>query len=352
MDIPLALKRMESLLDEFPDLVADLTSILKVVDAGESVVIGGIANKEMKARLAELFPLMGLVESGPNESYAKHKVAMRRPPLVDTFRIALQPRPKRAVSSPAPPAQISEAPKHAQRVLGPIGPSLPLRQPPAHIDDDDDDVVGPALPGMKGFREASAEVEERMRAQAEAEEALAWKRVRGEIPNETSGAPAVLEREEWMLSLPDNESIQAALGGLGDQSARKFRSRDKNERDASWFASPAEREQALREKAQWEMLGYVPGKPEAAEQFSRQAVPPPTEAPTTPALPRQERSLLEKHQDAIKKDAKSVAPAAWDRDRDMASRRQLSGDAASSLIQQATMMSSRFAAPKVTRTFL
>ncbi|RHY30205.1 hypothetical protein DYB32_004539 [Aphanomyces invadans] len=110
---------------------------------------------------------------------------------------------------------------------------------------------------MKGFREASAEVEERMRAQAEAEEALAWKRVRGEIPNETSGAPAVLEREEWMLSLPDNESIQAALGGLGDQSARKFRSRDKDERDASWFASPAEREQALREKAQW----YAPPPP-------------------------------------------------------------------------------------------
>ncbi|KAF0775347.1 hypothetical protein AaE_000955, partial [Aphanomyces astaci] len=245
MDIPLALKHMEALVVEFPDLVGDLTSILKMVDAGEAVVIGGIANKDMKARLAALFPLMGLVESGPNEAYSKHKFAKRNELLLDTFRPILQPPP-----TPSPPLAMLK-PKAAPRVLGPIGPSMPPPRPPHANDDDDDDVVGPALPGMKGFREASADVQERMRLQAEADDALAWKRVRGEVIDAPTASKPILQREEWMLSLPDDESIQAALGGLGDQNARKFRGRDKDERDDSWFASPAERDQAMREKAQW-----------------------------------------------------------------------------------------------------
>ncbi|RHY14463.1 hypothetical protein DYB36_004805 [Aphanomyces astaci] len=308
-------------------------------------------DKDMKARLAALFPLMGLVESGPNEAYSKHKFAKRNELLLDTFRPILQPPP-----TPSPPPLAMLKPKAAPRVLGPIGPSMPPPRPPHANDDDDDDVVGPALPGMKGFREASADVQERMRLQAEADDALAWKRVRGEVIE----SKPILKREEWMLSLPDDESIQAALGGLGDQNARKFRGRDKDERDDSWFASPAERDQAMREKAQWEMLGYVPGKPEVAEAAAaaetllraRERM----QVAAVPALPIArtdgDRSLLEKHQDALKKAGKPSGPVGWDRERDMASRRQLSGDAATALMQQAAEMSARFAAPKVTRTFL
>ncbi|KAF0683022.1 Aste57867_24875 [Aphanomyces stellatus] len=366
IDLKAAGQQIESMLAEFPDLAADLKGILKMVDAGEAVVIGGIQNRDMKHRLATLFPLMGLVESGPNESYSKHKVA-KQIVLIDNFGAALERPNFRTSTAIVAPSESSVAPKKPARAA-PIGPQRPpssMTMPPLP-DDDDDHVVGPALPGMKGFREASADVEEAMRRQAEVDEALQWKKLRGGGGDDGPAKPAVLQREEWMLSLPADESIQSALGGGagGAQAPRKFRARDKDERDDSWFAAPADREQALREKAQWEMLGYVPGKTklDANGMVISDALPPSSSvggAPIEEAAPRlpvrQEKSLFEKHQETRKKEAAAsghTGPAAWDRERDMASRRQLTGDAATQLIQQANEMSSRFAAPKVTRTFL
>ncbi|CAK4748699.1 unnamed protein product, partial [Aphanomyces euteiches] len=237
MDLKSALQHVESMIKEFPDLANDLRGIFQIVDAGEVVVIGGIENQEMKNRLASMFPLMGLVESGPNQSFSKHKVA-KHISLIEKFGGALSP----------PPAQPARAPTPKPRAQ-PIGPQMPPRAPP--VEQDEDDVaVGPALPGMRGYREASADVEERMRRQAEAEEALQWKKLRGEADD--TSKPAVVQREEWMLSLPNDESIQAALGGA----PRKFRARDKDERDDTWFAAPADREQAMREKAQMYEVRY------------------------------------------------------------------------------------------------
>ncbi len=116
-------------------------------------------------------------------------------------------------------------------------------------DVDDDETIGPALPGMKGFREASAEVEAQMRDMEE-EEKQRWQELRNGPSATTSTSSTGLQREEWMLSLPTDQTLNAALGGLGDQAPRKFRARDKDERDESWFASPAARDQAKREQAQ------------------------------------------------------------------------------------------------------
>ncbi|OQR86974.1 hypothetical protein ACHHYP_09682 [Achlya hypogyna] len=340
MNLDEAATFIKTLCTEHTSLAGDLLQILKMVDAGEAVVIGGIENKDIRKKLEVLFPLMGLAESGPGGAYSKHKVAKR---------IALYDRMKPVVKPPTAPTPTVKSTPPARRI-GPIGPQRPpstaLAIPVATEDYDDGPCVGPVLPGMAGFREASAEVEAEMARRAAALEKEQWDRVRG-VPAPTTTKP--LAREEWMLSLPKDASIQDALGGLGDLTARKFRSRAKDERDDSWFASPEERQRALREQSQMDLLGYVPGGATAKAKAK------PQEEVFVAPRPREGKSLLEAHQEKLAvptAGGSEPAPATWDRERDMNTRRNLSRDSAQELIRQASEMSSRFAAPKVTRQFL
>ncbi|KDO24194.1 hypothetical protein SPRG_10623 [Saprolegnia parasitica CBS 223.65] len=304
MNMEAAAAFMEALCEEHPALAGDLLGILKMVESGEAVVIGGIENTDIRSKLERLFPLMGLAESGPGGAYSKHKVA-KRTNLRDRFGSILTRFMDKKNEAPA---------EDAKRPM-PMGPQRPptLPPPPATYDDDDDDgvCVGPVLPGMAGFREASAEVEAEMQRRADALEKEQWNRVRG-ITTDAPTTKPVLEREEWMLSLPNDPSIKDALGGLGDLTGRKFRSREKDERDDSWFASPEERQRALREKSQMDLLGYVPGgatvRPAAKEKEEEETFIAPQ--------PRLGKSLLEAHQEKIAAataHSGGEAPAKWDR---------------------------------------
>lgn len=78
--------------------------------------------------------------------------------------------------------------------------------------DEDDDVIGPALPGMKGFRVADERVEAEMVRQAKQLENEAWARARGEKqPSESKGV-APLAREEWMTVMPETSFLKDSLG--------------------------------------------------------------------------------------------------------------------------------------------
>ncbi|OQS06930.1 hypothetical protein THRCLA_01041 [Thraustotheca clavata] len=328
---------------EYPSLASDLIQIFKMVDTGEAVVIGGLENKDIRNKLEQLFPLLGLIESGPGGAYIKHKVA-KKIKLSEKLHDILE---KPQVDEPIKKPKDKPLPKRS----APIGPQRPpTNQTKVTKNTEDDDYVGPALPGMPGFREASAQVEAEMQIRAKSLEKEEWDRVRGVATKDSSSSKPITQREEWMLSLPDDKSIQAALGGLGDQSHRKFRSRDKDERDDSWFASPEERQKALREQTQMDLLGYVPGASTSKPNASSQTLEVPEDEEPVQPIQRQGKSLLEMHQEKQSTTAKpNDGSFNWDRDRDISNRREMSRDKAQELIRQANEMSSRFAAPKMSR---
>lgn len=87
----------------------------------------------------------------------------------------------------------------------------------AHDDvdeDDDDDVVGPALPGMKGFRTADERVEAEMARRAIELKQAEWDRARG-VPSSDAGADksksAPLVRQEWMTVMPESSFFKDSL---------------------------------------------------------------------------------------------------------------------------------------------
>ena len=101
----------------------------------------------------------------------------------------------------------------------PIGPSLP----PASTrlgrigdvqDVDDDEVVGPALPGMKGFRLADEHTEAEMARQAEQLEKEQWERVRDGSTSHSAGADEKnpLVRGAWMTVMPESSIMKDFLG--------------------------------------------------------------------------------------------------------------------------------------------
>lgn len=53
---------VRALLGEFPEIAGDLLALLQMVDDGEVAVIGGIENRRVRAKLKELFPLLGLIK--------------------------------------------------------------------------------------------------------------------------------------------------------------------------------------------------------------------------------------------------------------------------------------------------
>lgn len=55
-----ALAVVRELLSAFPEIAGDLLGLLQMVDDGQAAVIGGLENRRVRAKLKELFPLLGL----------------------------------------------------------------------------------------------------------------------------------------------------------------------------------------------------------------------------------------------------------------------------------------------------
>lgn len=125
-----------------------------------------------------------------------------------------------------------------------VGPCLPpgYKAPPLsestamrseefdQSDDDDQGVVGP-MPSNKAFNEEEYRIREME---------LRAKRMRDKL--EGKGENKIIERESWMLELPEDKSYLSSLGGV--VAPRQFRTKTPGEKgDRSvWTDSPAERE--------------------------------------------------------------------------------------------------------------
>ncbi|DBA02871.1 TPA: hypothetical protein N0F65_005898, partial [Lagenidium giganteum] len=388
-DFERALATVEEMLTAFPALLSDLLGLLQTLDDGQMVVISGIANRDIRSRLKTLFPLLGLSKVDSHKGAYKKRGAMKRVSLLETMHGLLARGSTAKDKEPSKTKEESEADASGNKSPVPllanaseeapakraIGPSLPPSAMSASStapggDDSDDDVIGPALPGMKGFRRADERVEAEM-----ARQALLLEQGQTEETKSSTGG-----REEWMTMMPSDSALRDAMAGApprptgGKQAS--FRSREPAAVDHTWFDSPEERDRAKRAELDLELLGYVreenkPLKPSTAKAMPRgkdvDSSICPAAAPESDANTRRQMqslkdqrgpSLMEQFLANKKKEAdkgqgsSSGETSVWNRDRDLASRRGMSTQKATELIQASKQINSRFTAPTVTRQFL
>ncbi|EEY66021.1 uncharacterized protein PITG_03559 [Phytophthora infestans T30-4] len=334
------MKVVRELLTETPELAGDLLGLIQMVDDGEVAVIGGIENRRIRSKLKELFPLLGLVKlREPKGAFAKPRKAKDNGEgLMEVFQRMLSGDSDKVARLPSSDVQ---------------------------NDDSDDEVVGPSLPGMKGFRLADERVEAEMARKAEQLEKEQWQRARNEA---------------WMTMMPESSILKDSLGPQNRPPPGKpaaFRSKEPAAVDKTWFDSPEERERAKRAKLDMELLGYVREENapsvEAASKISSTTVQPSVNESILPnANPEADEemrkqmdklrksrgpSLLEQHQRKQAEQAKSEAESTqnvggWNRDRDLTVRRGMSGDDAERMISAAKQINSKFTAPTISRQFL
>ncbi|KAG1700096.1 hypothetical protein DVH05_011909 [Phytophthora capsici] len=381
-----ALKLVRGLLTETPELAGDLLGLLQMLDAGEVAVIGGIENRRIRSKLKELFPLLGLIKlKEPKGAFAKSRKANEAESLMQIFQRMLTGDSENNEIKPKEDAEQAEdkptVAKPIKRSL-PIGPALP---PSSEMglpvqDDEDDEVVGPALPGMKGFRLADERVEAEMARKAEQLEKEQWEHARagGKVRKvDKAGAPMV--REEWMTMMPESSMLKDSLGPQNRPPGKPaaFRSKEPAAVDKTWFDSPEERERAKRAKLDMELLGYVreenaPSVSAASNTVSVVAQPLVNESILPNANPEADEemrkqmeklrkargpSLLEQHQRKQAEQAKNgtgstESAGGWNRDRDLTVRRGMTGDDAERMISAAKQINSKFTAPTISRQFL
>ncbi|KAG3207021.1 hypothetical protein PC128_g321 [Phytophthora cactorum] len=401
-DYARAMKVVRELLTETPELAGDLLGLIQMVDDGEVAVIGGIENRRIRSKLKELFPLLGLVKlREPKGAFAKPRKAKDKgESLMEVFQRMLsgdsdKASPQPAVageqedSLPMQDTELVEEKPSVQKPIKrdmPIGPALPpasARMSSSDVqDDDDDEVVGPALPGMKGFRLADERVEAEMARKAEQLEKEQWERARagGKDKKDEGTGKTPMVREPWMTMMPESSILKDSLGPQNRPPPGKpaaFRSKEPAAVDKTWFDSPEERERAKRAKLDMELLGYVreenaPSAAAASNVAPATVQPAVNESILPNANPEADEemrkqmeklrksrgpSLLEQHQHKQAEQAKSEAASTesvggWNRDRDLTVRRGMSGDDAERMISAAKQINSKFTAPTISRQFL
>eukprot|EP00644_Phytophthora_capsici_P000239 jgi/Phyca11/100004/e_gw1.4.735.1 len=339
-----ALKLVRGLLTETPELAGDLLGLLQMLDAGEVAVIGGVENRRIRSKLKELFPLLGLIKlKEPKGAFAKSRKANEAESLMQIFQRMLTGDSENNEIKPKEDAEQAED---------------------KPTDDEDDEVVGPALPGMKGFRLADERVEAEMARKAEQLEKEQWEHARA---------------EEWMTMMPESSMLKDSLGPQNRPPGKPaaFRSKEPAAVDKTWFDSPEERERAKRAKLDMELLGYVreenaPSVSAASNTVSVVAQPLVNESILPNANPEADEemrkqmeklrkargpSLLEQHQRKQAEQAKNgtgstESAGGWNRDRDLTLRRGMTGDDAERMISAAKQINSKFTAPTISRQFL
>ncbi|CAI5728857.1 unnamed protein product [Peronospora destructor] len=396
-DYKRAMKIVQELLTETPEISEDLLQLFQMVDDGEVAVTGDIENRRIRSKLKELFSLLGLHKlREPKDAFAKPRKGKDNAAesLMAVFRKMLagdtkEPAPTLGTGDDneiLPTEVVEPARKKPMKRKLPIGPALP----PASAkvggsdvqDDDDDEVVGPSLPGMKGFRLADERLKSEMARKAKQLEKEQWQRARD---GDKSTMVEVdrkkpLVREAWMMMMPESSILKDSLGPQNRPPPDKptaFRSKEPAAMDKTWFDAPEERERAKRAKLDMELLGYV--RKENAPSDTTASVMTFTIAPTTvneSILPnvnpeadeamrkqmenlRKARgpSLLEQHQRKQAKHADdgvstTQSSGGWNRDRDLTARRGMSGDDAERMITAAQQINSKFTAPTISRQFL
>ncbi|RQM09229.1 hypothetical protein DD237_000319 [Peronospora effusa] len=396
-DYKRAMKVVQELLMETPEISKDLLQLFQMVDDGEVAVIGGIKNRRIRSKLKELFPLLGLHKlREPKDAFAKPRKDTAAGSLVTVFRIMLSGDTKEVgdfYQIPAPTsgsgdddttllAEVAEPArrKPMKREL-PIGPTLP----PVSAqfgdndvqDDDDDEVVGPALPGMKGFRLADERVEAEMVRKAKQLEKEQWERARdgGKSTMAEADGKKTLVREEWMTMMPESSILKDSLGPQIRPPSGKPAAKEPAAVDKTWFDSPEERERAKRAKLDMELLGYVRKENAPSDATASVMTIAPTSVnesilpnanPEADEAMRQQMaslrkargpSLLEQHQRKQAEHANdgvstTQSSGGWNRDRDLTARRGMSGDDAERMITAAKQINSKFTAPTISRQFL
>ncbi|CAI5728753.1 unnamed protein product [Peronospora destructor] len=373
-DYKRAMKIVQELLAETPEISEDLLQLFQMVDDGEVAVTGDIENRRIRSKLKELFSLLGLHKlREPKDAFAKPRKGKDNAAesLMAVFRKMLagdtkEPAPTLGTGDDneiLPTEVVEPARRKSMKRKLPIGPALPpvsAKVGGSDVqDDDDDEVVGPSLPGMKGFRLADERLESTM----------------AEVDRKKP-----LVREAWMMMMPESSILKDSLGPQNRPPPDKptaFRSKEPAAMDKTWFDAPEERERAKRAKLDMELLGYV--RKENAPSDTTASVMTFTIAPTTvneSILPnvnpeadeamrkqmenlRRARgpSLLEQHQRKQAEHANdgvstTQSSGGWNRDRDLTARRGMSGDDAERMITAAQQINSKFTAPTISRQFL
>ncbi|TDH65118.1 uncharacterized protein CCR75_000663 [Bremia lactucae] len=389
-----ARKVLCELLTETPELVNDLLTLMQMLDDGEIAVIGGIKNRRIRHKLKDLFPLLGLIKlKEPKGAFAKKKNE-EEPSLMNVLKHMLTADSDKLGAKeyentklkPAKAEDTSTIHRPIKRDL-PIGPALPsvlVRISNTGVQsDDEEDFMGPALPGMKGFRAADESTELKMAQQANLLETEQWKLARagdrGLAVKEAGNTP--MRREAWMTMMFENSTLQDALGPQSKLLTGKsvaFRSKDPAAVDKTWFDLPEERERANRAKLDMELLGYVRQENASSDSAARSIGTSATaqsivnESILPVANPKQDEemrkqmeqllksrgpSLLEQHQRKQAEQAKLEAGRSqiingWNRERDLTARRGMSQDDAERMISAAKQINSKFTAPTISRQFL
>lgn len=393
LDYARAMHVVRELLIDTPDLAKDLLELLQMIDEGEVAVISGIENRRIRSKLKELLPLLGLVKlKTPKGAYAKPRYVKHeeKESLITIFQRMLADDSKIAETDLTLLQTLDIYPNEDEVIVQkscdrnlPIGPLLPpaSARPRIHdvYDDDEEEVVGPALPGMKGFRLADKLVEAEITRQAEQLEKEQWKRARSGDKDDRSetlkNKPMV--REAWMTTMPESFKLQDSLGPPKQPSGKiaAFRNKEPAAVDKTWFDSPEERERAQRAKLDTELLGYVREENAsnglaASSSMTAVTVQSTVDESILPiANPeadeklrtqmeklRESRgpSLLEQYQRkrAEQTNKSSQSNSGWNRDRDLTARRGMSKDDAERMISAAKQINSKFTAPTISRQFL
>ncbi|KUF75794.1 hypothetical protein AM587_10016568 [Phytophthora nicotianae] len=398
-----AMKVVRELLTETPGLASDLLGLLQMVDDGEVAVVGGIENRRIRSKLKELFPLLGLVKVGgmswSKETLREPKGAFAKPLKAKDKGECLMEVFQRMLSGGSEKDLPQPATKREQGDSLTMEDADPVEEKPAVQKPIKRDLpIGPALPPASGFRLADEHVEAEMIRKAEQLEKEQWERTRdGGKDKEGKEAPAV--REAWMTMMPESSILKDSLGPQNRPPGKPaaFRSKEPARVDKTWFDSPEERERAKRAKLDVyqnlllttpyceatsvavyrELIGYVreenaPSTAAASSMPATMGQPTVNESILPNANPEADEemrkqmenlrksrgpSLLEQHQRKQAEHAKigvgsTQSVGGWNRDRDLAVRRGMSGDDAERMISAAKQINSKFTAPTISRQFL
>ncbi|KAL0587492.1 hypothetical protein ABG067_002788 [Albugo candida] len=345
-DFPNAVKLIRGLLVEYPQLLSDIVKILQLLDDGKAAIISGIKNKSIRSQLKKLLPLLGVQKMDDVKgAYVKPEV-MKDIELVTSIQsILLEEASESQMASKSTLEPHSAPQKRDEKAATFVGPLLPPTGLPATalVDNvgSDEEVIGPSLPGTKGFRNPDSRIEKRM------------KKMEQQLAKSKEKSPA-LKREEWMTTMPENSMLQNTFASneATRGKAATFRKKDPAPVDRTWFDDPDERDRSNRAKMDMELLGYV--RPENDTGSSSEVMP---EIVKTGGHAEDESSkqqmdmlqlrrgpsLLEQHQKAVAEQRSNInnkGPKRWNR-------RQ-----AEEIIDASKSISSKFTSPTVARQFL
>nr|CCA22288.1 conserved hypothetical protein [Albugo laibachii Nc14] len=358
-DFQKAVSVIRELLLEYPQLLSDLVKILQLLDDGKAAITSGIKNKSIRSQLKKLLPLLG-VQKMENVRGAYIKLeSMRGTELVTSIQSLLLKGSSetQTVTVTSEPTVTPEKDKKAANFVGPLLPPTGLPAPTlANEAESEEEIIGPSLPGTKGFRNPDSRTEKRMKKM---EQRLAKS-------NEQTSA---VKREEWMTTMPENSILKSTFAPNEATRGKPatFRKKDPAPVDRTWFDDPQERDRMNRAKMDIELFGYVRPENDTGAQTASSEVLSSTikigghredessKQQMDMLQLRRGPSLLEQHQKAVAEkhpNSSNKASKRWNRERDLVDGRRLNRKQAEEIIDASKGISAKFTSPTIARQFL